>query len=284
MAARFFDPKNLELVLVGNVGQFRDALKKEFPNATYEEIPFDQVDLLRPDLRKAKETVPAATPESLERGKAILMAAAEATGGAALGKIESLEATLTGQAFSPQGQIPIDVKVYMRLPSQIRVDVKTPAFGVKQGYDGKTAWVASPQGAMDLPANLNGEVQRGIDLEAGFGLFQQALAGKVQAQSLGEEEVEAKKVLAAAWTSAAGLTKLYFDPATHLLVGARYHQATLQGAVETLQRWSDFRTVEGVQIPFRWITYRNDAKFSETSVQEIKLNTKPDPALFSKPK
>ena len=54
MAKRYFDAGNLDLVVVGNVSQFRDALKKQFPDATYEEIRFDQVDLLSANLRKHK--------------------------------------------------------------------------------------------------------------------------------------------------------------------------------------------------------------------------------------
>jgi len=54
MATRYFDANNLDLVLVGKVSEFRDALKKQFPNATYQEIPFDRVDLLSADLRKQK--------------------------------------------------------------------------------------------------------------------------------------------------------------------------------------------------------------------------------------
>jgi zinc protease len=274
---------SLDLVLVGNVSQFRDALKKAFPSAQYEEISYDQLDLLSANLRRGKEVTPPATPEALERGKALVAAAAEAAGGAAVAKVESMELALKGVVF---GQVPIEVKVYLAFPSQIRVDVKTPTSSLVQAYDGKTAWMqtAAPAGAVDLPTALNAEVQRGIDLEGGFGVFRQALAGKLEAQLLGEEEVEGKKLLAAVWSSTAGPTKLYFDPATHHLVGARYRQVTVQGAVQTLQWWDDFRPVDGVQFPFRWLNYRDGQKFSETTVQEIKLNTKPDPALFSKPK
>jgi zinc protease len=54
MAGRYFNPSNLILVLVGNVKGFREAVRKEFPNATYEELSFDQVDLLTPDVKKPK--------------------------------------------------------------------------------------------------------------------------------------------------------------------------------------------------------------------------------------
>jgi zinc protease len=50
MARRYFDARDLDLVLVGNAAQFRDALKKAFPGAQYEEIPLDQLDLLSPTL------------------------------------------------------------------------------------------------------------------------------------------------------------------------------------------------------------------------------------------
>jgi zinc protease len=53
MAQRYLSANDLDVVLAGNVGAFRDALKKAFPNAKYEEIPFEQVDVLAPDLRKA---------------------------------------------------------------------------------------------------------------------------------------------------------------------------------------------------------------------------------------
>jgi zinc protease len=51
MAQKYLSAANLGLVLAGNVGAFRDELKKTFPNAQYEEIPFGQVDVLAPNLR-----------------------------------------------------------------------------------------------------------------------------------------------------------------------------------------------------------------------------------------
>ncbi|HYK91841.1 MAG TPA: pitrilysin family protein [Acidobacteriota bacterium] len=60
MAGRYFNASDLILVLVGNAKDFRDALRKEFPDAKFDELSFAQVDLLAPDLRKSKQpTVPA---------------------------------------------------------------------------------------------------------------------------------------------------------------------------------------------------------------------------------
>jgi zinc protease len=54
MAQRYLTTNDLEVVLAGDVLAFRDALKKAFPDAKYEEISFDQVNVLAPDLRAAK--------------------------------------------------------------------------------------------------------------------------------------------------------------------------------------------------------------------------------------
>lgn len=52
MAGRYFDASNLVMVLVGNVKEFREAIKKEFPKARFEELPFEKVNLLAPNLRR----------------------------------------------------------------------------------------------------------------------------------------------------------------------------------------------------------------------------------------
>jgi len=54
MAKRYLTTQDFDLVLAGNVSAFRDDLKKAFPDATYVEIPFENVDVLAPGLRKAE--------------------------------------------------------------------------------------------------------------------------------------------------------------------------------------------------------------------------------------
>lgn len=51
MARRYLQTRDLDIVLAGNVSAFRDGLKKEFPDAQYQEISFDQIDVLASDLR-----------------------------------------------------------------------------------------------------------------------------------------------------------------------------------------------------------------------------------------
>ena len=62
MARRYLETKDLDIVLAGNVNAFRDALKKAFPGAQYVEIPFGQINVLAPGLRKPPE--PGTSPSS----------------------------------------------------------------------------------------------------------------------------------------------------------------------------------------------------------------------------
>ena len=69
-ARKYFTGKDLDIVLAGNISAFRDSLKKEFPDATYAEIPFDQIDVIAPDLRAARTLPhPRAEPGPARAGK-----------------------------------------------------------------------------------------------------------------------------------------------------------------------------------------------------------------------
>ncbi|MGH9704249.1 MAG: M16 family metallopeptidase, partial [Candidatus Acidiferrales bacterium] len=287
MARKYFDAKNIDLVLVGNIAKFRDELKKTFPDARFDEIAFDQLDLLSADLRKPKEAEGAASAESLAEGLAIVKAAAGAAGGAALSQVQSLEANSKGNAFGPGGQeFPIEVKTQVAYPDHIHVAVKLPFGVMQQGYDGSAGWIASPQGVSDAPSSLQGDIQRVIAMTGGIGFFQLALSGKLdgQLQSLGQEEFDGKKADAVEWKAPFGAMKLYFDPSTHQLVGSHFRQVGQQGAAEVEQHWSAFKTVEGIQLPFSVVVLRDGTKYSETTTEEVKLNPALDPSIFAKPK
>ena len=116
MAEKYLGANDLDIVLVGNVAAFRAALKKEFPEAQYEEIPFDQVDVLAGDLRKPEGTAAATTPESLSQGKEILLAAANAAGGDALASVSGLGMTESGQLSGPHGDMLVHMKWVVSYP------------------------------------------------------------------------------------------------------------------------------------------------------------------------
>ena len=226
---------------------------------------------------------PAATPATLAKGKAIVLAGAKAAGGDALKTVKSVEIHVSGSATTPQGAMDLKLKLTIVFPDHLRNDAELPVGTISQGFDGKAGWILAPQGLMDLPEDFIPEFSRGIALTGGWGLYQQALDGKITAQYLDDEDFDGKKTNVVLWSGPSGPIRLYFDAATHLLVGAHFRAITPQGDVETDQHWSDFRAVEGLQYPFRNQVDHDGKKFTETSVSDAKINTNPDMGIFARP-
>jgi hypothetical protein len=129
-----------------------------------------------------------------------------------------------------------------------------------------------------------GEFERGLSLfGGGWGVYRQVLAGKLSGHIIGEEEIAGKKAVGVAVGAPFGAIKLYFDPATHLLLAARYQSARQHGFVDNEQQWSDYRTVDGRQFAFSTVIYRDGKKFVESTIQEINLNPKLEDSLFAMP-
>jgi zinc protease len=283
MGQRYFTEKNLDIVLAGNVSAFRDDLKKNFPDAQYVEIPYDQVDVLAPGLRKPKEAAAEATPESLEQGKALLLAAANAAGGEKLANVTGLTLTETGTLNAPDGEKSVSVKWVVAYPDRSHGDVWLGDQHVVQICDGKSAWVQYPDHSANASYVLN-EFERGLSLfGGGWGVYRQVLAERLSGHVIGEEEIAGKKTIGVTVEAPFGVIKLYFDPVTHLLAAARYQSARQHGFVDNEQRWSDYRTVDGRQFAFSTVIYRDGAKFVESTIQEINLNPKTDDSLFAMP-
>ncbi len=287
-ARKYFTAGDLDIVLVGNVSAFRDALKKDFAGAEITEIPFGEVDVLSPTLRGSKQAVvsvaaPTATPESLEQGKQILLAAAQAAGGDALQSVATLGFSESGTLHNPRGDRQLGVTWQVSYPDRSYGEVSLGPTMIVQVCDGTSSWLKFPDGIRDT-TDMIAEFKRGITLfGGGWGLYQQALAGKITGQAIGEEEIGGKRMLGVAVNGAFGAVKLYFDPATHLLAAARYQSATDRGPSDNEQHWSDYRKVEGRQFAFATDTYRDGAKLFESTVLTVRVNPKLDDTLFAKP-
>lgn len=229
--------------------------------------------------------VPAQSQESdaARKGLEVLKAAYEAAGGAALLKVERIELSAKGDAQTPAGAITIEMKLRSELPDHLRIDTDTPYGSISQGFDGKAGWLVSPQGPMDLPAEMNGEALRGIALNGGIGLLKAAAAGKVQAEFVGETEFNGKKALNVAWQAPSGKVDLFFDAESKLLIGARFKARTMQGEMDEERRWSDFKEVDGVQFAMRSQTYRNGELANDIVISDLKFNTPMGAKVFAKP-
>jgi len=76
--------------------------------------------------------------------------------------------------------------------------------------------------------------------------------------------------------------KLYFDPASGLLLRLVYYANTPVGTVPTQIDYSNYRDVSGVKMPYHWTVTWTDGR-STIDLSELRSNVPIDGAKFAKP-
>ncbi len=212
---------------------------------------------------------------------------------------ESVVQTWVKGGYAPSGSGPIT-------PAQRE---ENRIFAAAEGYDGTAGWYKSRKdkwgdidlrtaGSLesyaavtrDLPLDDAARIR--IDLVGGIGLCRRAAQGKLEGTFVGEEDLLGHKVLAVQLAKVPGQVIVYLDPATHLLAGLRFLEASPDGQFDALEVWGDYKRVsfksggkeEAVQFPFLLTKYRNRQQYFEEKVKKLKLNTRPNPKIFAKPK
>lgn len=283
MCQKYLSAGDLDIVLVGNVSAFRDQIKAAFPGSILQEIPLDQLDVMNPDLRSAHTELAPPSPESLEQGKQILLAAAQAAGGSSLTSVKALSMSEAGTMAHIGGDIPLNVEWLVQFPNQSLGKVSLSSQKITQVCDGKSAWLEFPQQSVNV-TNVIGEFERGIALfGGGWGLYQQVLAGNLQGQSIGDETIEGKRTQGVAVKAPFGSIRLYFDPDSHLLVAARYESTGPNGLSDNEQHWSDYRPLNGGQFAYATAILRQGSPILQSTVTDVKVNPVVDPASFAVP-
>jgi hypothetical protein len=255
--------------------------------------------------------------DAKQKAKEILELATEAAGGDSLTKVNSLELTLIRVAFLERRQ-QSKSKVGLRLvyPSQIRLvesltedtgphfqpdpqtinglpDRETAAgfaYYFIDGCDGSVCWEKRNKVIHQQPFSRSAQFR--IDLFGGIGLIRRAAQGKLDASFEGEENMKGQHVYVLDLPEFAA--KIYVDSKKHLFVAAKYRGQGPKGSFDVLVCWKDHLRIafkeggqtRGVQVPRRWVTYRDGKKFLDENldVRELLVNAKQDPKLFVKPK
>ncbi|HEY3131910.1 MAG TPA: pitrilysin family protein [Acidobacteriota bacterium] len=278
---RRIDPDKAAIVAVGNSKEFAKSLEALGPAR---KIVFSDLDLTRADMTRAREAAPAASAESLARGKQLIQAAAKAVGGAeALVAVKDSVVKALVTLSTPQGEMQADATATVLYPDKIKLELSLPFGQLIQAFDGKSAWVKQGAQVMDMPPAMNSEMMRTILLQQGLGLLREALAGSADVQALDEAELDGKKMDSLLWKMGDNAIQVLLDRQTHLVAKISTRAVTLQGAADVTSVWSDYKAYSGLKVPTKIVTYRNGQKFSDSEVKEVQFNTGVSASAFSKP-
>ncbi len=275
VAAKYLVTDKLAILVLGKGAGFEPPL-----NAFGKVTP---VDITIPPPRQA--ALGEATPESVARGRELLVKVSEAVGGQARLR-EIRDYTLSADLIleTPQGQFSIQTETTVNLEGRMLSRMSTPAGEMTQGFDGQAAWIRTPQGVRELPASQQGDVEKAFFRET-IRLLRNPEEPGVTVQALGEAELEGKKVEALAVTRRPGdfQVKLFVDPVTNLPAGKSYTASLLGAPGEIQEVYSDWREAGGLKWPHKTVLYRDGRKIGESTLREVRINPGVEEAAYRKP-
>lgn len=171
--------------------------------------------------------------------------------------------------------------IYAKAPNKSLTVMNVQPMGqVKHGYDGRDFWnVGNRIGSL----NLTGASLAGFSTEANLyrGLKLREFYRGIKVLGIVKEK-DGEWYLVEAYPRVGGAENLFFESKTGLLTGRDLTEQTPQGPMKVEIRYSDFREVDGVKLPFKIIQTMPNLKFVFT-VTEVKHNVAVDDMLFEKP-
>ena len=305
--ARFYvRPDRLSIVLVGNAAEFVPQLRR-VGFSDFEVIPIEELDLMSASLRSQKPraalepfgsfgsfgSFPAYTRSQVNPGSnvpsdpgavALLKRVIEAKGGLdALRKVRTVIADADTTFTMEQGTLASKTKTYVVYPEKFRVDANVAGAQVVQVYNAGTAWVRDPAGVHDVPLELRDEFGASVRRDTIPVLIASA-EGKLALRLLPDEGADGR-VLKVIEISGPQLpaVRLYIDN-QNLIARQSFSTPGPDGKpIQADEVFSDYRSVTGVQVPFRADVRRGGQVILSRTLTNVSLNTPVDDALFAKP-
>ncbi len=254
VAKEHLDPAKIAIVAVGNPNGFDKPLDQLGHKVT-------PIDLTIP---APVATVSASDAASLERGRSLLTAAQQAVGGAAkLAAVKDYVEKTELDAVNPN----IHVKQTLRwlAPNYFREENEYPGAKVSVFTDGKTGWMAAGTNVQPLAGPQ--AKQAGGDL---FRSYIGLLSGRMDDRTVNAIDAGAVEIS----DKSGNVARLVFDPATHLPKTLSYDAISVTGTAPVVQEtYSDFREVNGIQIPFKIAMTQNGQRYADVTVSDFKINT-----------
>ena len=300
VAREFVHPDRLSVVLVGNASGFVSQLKG-LGFTEYEVIPIDEVDLMAASLRREARTgAAAAAPIRLPRaayvdqrgqtvqrddpGRALVRRAVEAKGGLeALKAIRTVVAEASTTFRMEQGELESNTKTYVVYPDKFRVDATIAGADIVQVYNAGEAWMREPGGVRDAPPPMAAEFAASVRRDM-IPLLIGVAEGRLKAKVLPEEGRDGASLRVVEVTGGDMSPVRLFIDEKGLIARQSFAAAGPDGrTMQAEEVFSDYRAVDGVQVPFTAEVLRNGQPILTRVLTSVEFNTDIPDDLFTRP-
>jgi len=221
------------------------------------------------------------TAQEGDKARALLDQTIEAKGG--LEKLRAVKTIIARQTLSNpavEGRS-TETMNFIQYPDRFRVETRVPDGTIVQAYDGTLAWMKDQRGVREAP-ELVREARASLRRDT-ITLLLAAKDGSLTPRVLPDVKDASGRVDHALEVSGKDLNPviLYIDPATSL-PRKQVYTSDAPGRPLIEEQFSDYRTVDGIQIPFT-ASRTLGPQTVERHATDVKINTPIDPAQFKRP-
>jgi YHS domain-containing protein len=245
-------------------------------------------------LESANEAGPRtpATPEAVKKARALIDGAVAAMGGAArIDGLASYEEKSTTLQTRRQGEVEVKTNLTVVFPDRIRSERVMPdyedASKVRQFATVVTATeVFAVMGSVTRPLPNSARIEQEKEVNRRLLAILRA-RNSFNPAAIGSGKVAETAVEQVAIEIDRASYSLGIDPATGRILSLAAWRRGPDGSFgQFVQVFSDFRTVDGLTLPFKMTATFDGQPWKEQSptIEAIAVNGKIDPALFEKPK
>jgi zinc protease len=298
VAKLYLKPDRLSVVLVGNAAEFKNQLPG-LGMGTYETVDIQNLDLTAADFKRAVRRAlsdvgrpgPTSGPRYSQQSavgqnspRAVLDRVVNAMGGiAALRGVKTVTARQTVNTPTPGGQRDSETTSYIEYPSKFRVEAQTPDGTLVSAFDGNVLWARDPGGVHEAPTNATVEARNNLKRDV-IRVLVEAFDSQLSVRLLQDvrgSDGRPQRVLEL--TGADGNPIVLNVDADTFKVTRESFAAGTGGQALVDETFSDYRAVNGVQMPFA-AERRAGPLTIRRRVTDLQINAPIDPLLFARPR
>ncbi len=262
VAKAHFLPENLTTVAVGKEADLGK--------------PLSTLGLVKPldlTIPEPKRETSASSAESIAKGKELLQRAQKAMGGA--DKLSAIkdETSIAEMAITGGPKLK-QTSEFIVQPAALRVDQELSQMKISLYTDGKSGWMATPQGTGPMPPPILKRAQAEVFRQ----MPRLILADRdpsLKVNAIAPNTVEV--------SSADGMSvRLDIDQASGLPVRESYIETEGGQNASTEESLSDWRETAGLKLPFKIVVTQDKKEQGVLTVQDYKFNTGLKPEDISK--
>jgi zinc protease len=273
VAAKYLHKDQLAVLVVGNT--------KEFDKPLSSLGPVKEVNITIPPPQEGPEAKEESKPvASNPEGKALAAKVAAAMGG--LPKLQSIKTMHVNISESDAGGPPSPVDVYVAFPDSMHVEMQIP--------QGKLTIVASPQtafmslpgmGTRSMPPAQKSEMLSQLHHDLVY-VAQHADDPGFSFAANGTEKIGDVDAAILDIGGAIPWVRWYIDPKSGYILREKYKGMGQQGPFEGETDLADWRTADGLTMPYKHENKQNGQPTSTAEFKKIEVNPQLDPKLFEK--